>query len=203
MNKIVLASNNQGKVKEFKEIFKGKNVKIISLADAGINVDIQETGKTFEENAYIKANEIYKLTGLPTIADDSGLMVDYLNGEPGVMSARYAGNNVTDDQNIEKLLNKMKNAKVEERKAKFVCSIVFIIPLFGKELQKPQIIKVTGECIGKIGFERRGNNGFGYDSIFLVKEKTFAELSMDEKNKISHRGKALKALKTKIEEWVN
>lgn len=199
MNKIVVASNNQGKLKEIEKIFDSKKIEIISLADVGIDASIEETGKTFEENAYIKANAIYELTGLPTIADDSGLVVNYLNGAPGVLSARYAGINATDEQKVAKILNDMKNAKAEERKAKFVCSMVFIIPPNGK-LQNKQIIKATGESVGRIAFEPRGSNGFGYDPIFLIGEKTFAELSMDEKNKISHRGKALKALKTKIEE---
>ena len=196
IDKVVIASNNQGKIKEFKDIL-GSNIKLFSLKDLNINMDIKETGATFEENAYIKAETIYNMTKIPTIADDSGLLVDYLSGAPGVMSARYAGEGSKDEENIKKLLNEMKGVKnTQERKAKFICSIIFIISL---ENEKKDIIRVNGECLGKIAFKPIGTNGFGYDSIFVVNGKTFAQISEYEKNQISHRGVALRKLKKIIE----
>lgn len=223
MKQVVIASNNKGKVSEFKKIFSdNRQIELLSLSDLGIDIEIEETGKTFEENAYIKAKTIYDMTKLPTIADDSGLMVDFLNGEPGVMSARYAGEGASEEARIAKLLEKLKDVPKEKRSAKFVSAIVFIIS--SEELgeseefeSKPdnsrqnnlkknnnqKIIKSVGECFGKIAFEPMGENGFGYDPIFLVQnslesEKTFAQLSKEEKNQISHRGKALRDLKKQI-----
>ena len=192
IDKIVIASNNEGKIREFKEIFKDYNVDLLTLSDLKINIDIEETGKTFEENAYIKAKTIYDMTKIPTIADDSGLVVDYLNGAPGVMSARYAGLNAESEDRIKKVLFEMKDAGPSERSAKFVSFIVFII-------SDSEIIKASGECFGSLAFEPRGTNGFGYDPIFVVDGKTLAEISDEEKNKISHRGRALRNLKELIE----
>lgn len=195
IDKIVIASNNTGKINEFKNIFCNYNVKLLSLVDLNIKIDINESGKTFEENAYIKAKTIYDLTKLPVIADDSGLMVSYLNGAPGVMSARYAGENASDIDRINKLLSEMKNADINERIAKFVCSILFIVPVDDINFK---VIKTQGECYGKIAIKPQGVNGFGYDPIFLVGDKSFAQLTQDEKNKISHRGKALRKLQIKL-----
>ncbi|MBP0979640.1 MAG: XTP/dITP diphosphatase [Oscillospiraceae bacterium] len=197
MNKIIIASNNKGKVEEIKKIFNKYEIEILSLGDLNIDIDIEETGQTFEENAYIKAKAIYDLVKLPTIADDSGLCVEYLGGRPGVLSARYAGEGATDQDRINKLLDEMKDAEKNKRNAKFVSSIVFII-------NKKQVLKSTGECFGTIALEPRGSGGFGYDPIFLINNnKTVAQLSQEEKNKISHRAMALKNLEKLLEMRVN
>lgn len=197
INKIIIASNNKGKVEEIKKIFNKYEIEILSLGDLNIDIDIEETGQTFEENAYIKAKAIYDLVKLPTIADDSGLCVEYLGGRPGVLSARYAGEGATDQDRINKLLDEMKDAEKNKRNAKFVSSIVFII-------NKKQVLKSTGECFGTIALEPRGSGGFGYDPIFLINNnKTVAQLSQEEKNKISHRAMALKNLEKLLEMRVN
>lgn len=199
INKIVIASNNQGKIEEIKKIFNKYNIKIFSLKDLNIDMDIEETGQTFEENAYIKAKVIYDLLKIPTIADDSGLCVDYLGGRPGVLSARYAGEGATDKDRINKLLDEMKDASEDQRSAKFVSSIVFIISL---KKDNEKIFRSTGKCFGTIALEPKGSNGFGYDPVFLVNNKdnkTVAQLSQEEKNKISHRAKALKNLEKLLE----
>lgn len=195
INRVVIASNNQGKIVEFKKILTDKKIKIYSLKDLDINLEIEETGRTFEENAYIKAKKIYDITNMPTMADDSGLVVDYLNGMPGIMSARYAGKEASDKDRIKKLLKDMEDAKDNERNARFVCSIVFIISLVKEE---EKIIKVRGECEGKIAYKPIGINGFGYDSVFEVNGKTFAQLDGETKSLISHRGKAIKELKRSL-----
>lgn len=189
----VLASNNKKKLDELKRILLPLGVNVISAKDMGIDLhDIKETGMTFAENALIKAEFILKLTNLPSIGDDSGLMVDALGGEPGIYSARYAGPFASDSDRIKKLLFNMKNVKSEDRDAKFVCSICCLFPDGRK-------ITANGECRGKIGFEPVGSNGFGYDPIFITKYgKTFAQLNSDEKDKTSHRGNALRILSDKL-----
>ncbi len=193
MKKLIIASNNQGKIKEIKEILKDFHLEIISLKEAKLQVDVVEDGETFMENAYKKADEIYKLTGQMVLSDDSGLMVDVLGGAPGVFSARFAGEHGNDKKNNEKLLGLLKGKKQEERGAKFVAAIVLIA-------DENNIIKVQGEAKGYIIEKQQGENGFGYDSLFYIPEldKTFAELSGREKNLISHRGKALEMLKGKL-----
>lgn len=190
MNKIkprvILASNNAHKAKEIKEII-GEFFDIITLSEAGLNnFQIIEDGNTFEENAAIKARAVFKETGLPTIADDSGLCVDYLGGNPGIYTSRFAGENATDSENIDKLLNELSGAKKENRKAHFVCVIAFME-------SADKISYFRGECDGYILNERHGENGFGYDPIFYYPEldKSLAELGESEKNKISHRFRAL------------
>lgn len=197
MKKLVVASNNQGKIKEIKEILKDFHLEIISLKEAKIEVDVVEDGKTFMENAYKKAYEIYKITGKMVLSDDSGLMVDALNGAPGVFSARFAGEHGNDKKNNEKLMGLMKGKKQEDRAAKFVTAMVLIV-------NENNIIKVQGEAKGYIVDKERGDNGFGYDSLFFSPEfkKTFAELEGKEKNSISHRGKALELLKDKLKHIV-
>lgn len=193
MKKLIVASNNQGKIKEIKEILKSFDLEILSLKEAEIKVDIVEDGETFMDNAYKKAYEIYKLTGEMVLSDDSGLMVDALNGAPGVFSARFAGEHGNDKKNNEKLLKLLKGKKHEDRKAKFVAAMVLIV-------NGNNTIKVQGEAKGYIIEDERGNNGFGYDPLFFIPElnKTFAELDGREKNLISHRGKALELLKDKL-----
>jgi len=185
MNKIFIASKNKGKIKEIKFCLDGLNIELFSLLDTPDIPDIAETGKTFEENAWLKAEQVYKLTGIPVIADDSGLEVDYLNGEPGVYSARYAGEIASDDDNCNKLLSKLENIEFDKRAATFCCVIVYYDG-FNKKV-------FVGKCSGHIITYQRGEKGFGYDPLFVPDgySSTFAELDPETKNTISHRGKAL------------
>lgn len=197
--KLIVASNNQHKIKEIKEIISDLNIEVYSLKECNIDIDVVEDGKTFKENAYKKAKEIkdYLLESgesrFIVMSDDSGLEVEYLNNEPGVFSARYAGEHGNDKKNNEKLLKNLEEVKEENRKAEFVCSIA-LISWEGKELF------VEGRCQGVIAHQEEGNEGFGYDPIFYIPKlnKTFAQLSSEEKNAISHRGLALKDLKNNI-----
>ncbi len=188
--KIIAATKNKNKLREFGEIL--KDFEIISQEEAGVDIDVEETGTTFEENSYLKAKAIYDITGITTIADDSGLCVDALNGEPGVYSARYGGEGYDDKGRVQLLLKNMKNVPGEERTARFVC----VITLVGDE----GVLTARGECEGRIDYEPKGENGFGYDPVFYVDrfEKTLAEVTPEEKNSISHRGKALKIFAEKL-----
>lgn len=192
LNKLLVATGNKGKLVEIREILSG--IEVLGLKDVNINVDVEETGKTFSENAFIKAYEISKLSGLPVLADDSGLQVDCLNGEPGVYSARYAGENATDDDNVIKLLGKLYDIPENERHARFACAMCLIFP-DGRKIESFGV-----SCEGYILNEKRGENGFGYDPVFYAPEykKTFSEMSMEEKNKVSHRKAALIALSEKL-----
>lgn len=185
--KIILASNNKGKIREIREILSPLGFDVISMKEAGIDMEIEENGSTFEENAAIKARAIYKISGSAVIADDSGLAVDYLNGAPGVYSHRYAGENASDYDRNMKLLSELSKADEEKRTAAFVCAMCYI-----DENGREQIVR--GECRGRIGYEMKGENGFGYDPLFMYGDSSFAEISADEKNKISHRANALKLL---------
>lgn len=189
--KIVAATQNKGKIKEFQEIFAPLGFEVISQKEAGIDIDVEETGETFEENALIKAQAVYDILKDAVIADDSGLMVDALDGAPGVYSARYAGENATDQERIEKLLSELKGK--EDRRAKFVSSLVLI-------LKDGRIFTASGEVMGEISNEPSGENGFGYDPVFFSYElnKSFGIASAEEKNSISHRGKALRCLYEKV-----
>jgi non-canonical purine NTP pyrophosphatase, rdgB/HAM1 family len=193
MDKIVFATTNAGKIKEIKEILADFDVEVASMKEMNITADIEENGATFEENSLIKARAVSKLTGLPALADDSGLEVDYLNGEPGIYSARYLGRDTDYDYKNNYIIKKLKDAKDEERSARFVCVISLVLP-DGREFVKKGVME------GRIGYEIKGRNGFGYDPIFYLPEygKTSAEISAEEKNKISHRGKALSAMKELI-----
>lgn len=185
--KLVLASNNAHKLEELRAMLSKLNMEVISQREAGISIEPVEDGQTFEENSYIKAKTIMDACGLPTIADDSGLMVDALDGAPGVYSARFGGEKcATDRERLEYLLEMMKEVPDEKRGAKFVSVITMLTP-DGKK------IVARGECFGNILHEAHGCNGFGYDPVFFVPEKgcTFAQLPPDEKNQISHRAKAL------------
>lgn len=198
MKKLIVASNNEHKIKEIKEILKEFPLKILSLKEAGINIDIEENGATFMENAHIKAMSIYKLKGdSMVLADDSGLAVDILNGEPGVYSARYSGEHGNDEKNNEKLLSKLKGVEFEKRNAKFICAMELIV-------DENKTINVQGEVEGYIVEEKRGENGFGYDPLFYMPKfnKTMAEMSSEEKNSVSHRGKALKKLKEELRRYL-
>lgn len=194
--KILLATRNKAKVKEYSNLLHGIPYEIVSLEDIGITQDVEESGKTFDENATIKAKTYAKLSGLVAIADDSGLEVDALGGEPGVRSARYAGEGSTDKERIDYLLKKMKGIPSEQRAARFRCVIAVATPA-------GEVKICEGKCDGVITFEPRGKNGFGYDPIFyLPKHKsTMAEISMEEKNKISHRGKAAAKAHRLLKRW--
>lgn len=193
MDKIVFATTNEGKVKEIKEILAGFPIEVVSMKEMNITADIEENGATFEENSLIKAREVSKITGLPAMADDSGLEVDYLNGEPGIYSARYLGRDTDYNYKNNYIIEKLENAKDEERSARFVCVISLVLP-DGREFIKKGVLE------GRIAYEIKGENGFGYDPVFYLPEygMTSAELSGEEKNKISHRGKALGAMKELI-----
>lgn len=192
MKSIILASNNKDKVKEVKEILKGYD--IISMKEAGIDVDIEENGTTFEENALIKARAFMKLTGQITMADDSGLEIDYLNKAPGVYSARFMGHDTSYDIKNKALIQKLEGVKGSDRSGRFVCAIAVCFP-DGREIVK------RGTMEGLIAEEIKGDNGFGYDPIVYLPEygKTSGELAPEEKNKISHRGKALALIKEELD----
>ena len=185
VNFIVLATRNSGKIKEFQQLLKNFPVEIKGLSDFGPIPEVEEDGETFDDNAYKKALFTAKALGLPAMADDSGLVVKALGGEPGAKSARYAGENATDKENIDKLLLEMKGQ--DDRRAAFECVISIAIP-------SGPALTYEGRCEGQITQEPKGTSGFGYDPVFFCPQynKTFAELSSEEKNKVSHRGKALK-----------
>ncbi len=185
--KLAIATNNKHKLQEIKAILDGKFESMLSLGDLGLDIEIEETGATLEENALIKAREIVRLTGMPALADDTGLMVDALDGAPGVYSARYAGEAHDDKANRQLLLKNLQNAS--SRSAHFGTAIAVCYP-DGKYLVS------HGRVDGRIIDEERGENGFGYDSIFFSDElgKTFGEATAEEKNAISHRGRALRAM---------
>lgn len=191
MQELLIASNNQKKLKEIKEILSGFFLPV-SLSEKGIVSEPEETGTTFEENALIKARAAALLSGFPSLADDSGLSVEALCGAPGVYSARYAGEPTDDEKNNRLLLENMKGKT--DRRAKFVSSVVLV-------LSSGQVLSAHGECEGIILEEGRGKNGFGYDPLFYLPEfgKTMAELSPEEKNAVSHRGRALRNLREKLE----
>ncbi len=193
---VIIASNNKNKIREFKRIFEGTDFELKSLEEAGINIDIEETGDTFKDNAIIKAQTIAKKYHVYAIADDSGLCCDGLNGEPGVRSARYAGDMHDDALNNKKLVEKMKN--VSNKKARYVCAICFSNP-------DGKFVVTEDYCEGEITLEPRGYNGFGYDPYFYIEKfkRTMAEITLDEKNTISHRAKALEKMKRIYNEVVD
>ena len=192
LNKLLVATGNQGKLKEIREIL--SDIEVLGLSDVGIECDVEETGTTFAENAYIKAFEISKRTGLPVLADDSGLEVEALGGRPGVYSARFAGEHATDDENVKKLLAELKDVPKDKRGARFACAMCPIFP-GGRKIET-----FGTSCPGIIVDSKRGENGFGYDPVFFAPEygKTFSEMTMEEKNKVSHRKAALTALSEKL-----
>lgn len=191
--KVIFATGNEGKMREIRTILEDAGLEILSLKDAGIDVDIVEDGNTFEENAIIKARKIMEMTGEIVLADDSGLEVDYLNKEPGIYSARYAGENTPYSIKNKMIIDRLEGVPDEKRTARFVCAIAAVFP-------DGQIVTAKGTIEGIIGYEEKGGNGFGYDPIFYVPEYgcTTAELSMEQKNEISHRGKALREIKKEL-----
>jgi len=197
--KIVAATNNKHKVKELTALFAGSDTELVTLREIGFNREIAEDGSTFLENARIKATAVQQATGLACIADDSGLCVDALGGEPGIYSARYASENdenSDDAKNKEKLLSKLIEVPDNERTARFVSALCFI-DTDGTE------VSAVGKCEGIITREERGESGFGYDPLFFFPAfgKTFGELSEDEKNSVSHRANAVKILKEKLDDY--
>lgn len=186
--KFIIATHNMKKRVEMERILSPLGIEVLTAEMAGITLtDVPETGETFEENAVLKAESGCRESGMPCIADDSGLAVDFLGGAPGVYSARYSGVHGNDEANIQKLLKNLEDVPEEKRTARFVCTVCVCFPGGRK-------FTVCGKCEGKIGFEKHGNGGFGYDPVFMVGEKSFAELSAQEKDKISHRGNALRKL---------
>ena len=188
--RIIFATGNEGKMKEIREILGDLGYEILSMKEAGVDVEIVEDGETFEENAIIKATTVMKATGCIVLADDSGLEVDYLNKEPGVMSARYMGENTSYRIKNQILIDRLDGVPDEKRTARFVCVIAAAFPDGRVETRR-------GTIEGRIAYEPAGENGFGYDPIFYYQEKkmTTAQLSPKEKNKVSHRGKALRLIK--------
>lgn len=197
MKKIVIATQNKGKAKDFETLLSPLGYEVLTLLDVAQDMDVEETGVTFEENAILKAEAVSKALGIPVISDDSGLEIDALNGEPGVYSARYAGAAKSDSANIDKVLEKLDSVADSERTARFRCVLAVAAP--GQQTET-----FSGSCEGTILRERRGENGFGYDPIFYVpaQDKAMAELAPHEKAAISHRGNALRQLKESMPDWL-
>ena len=195
MTTLVLASKNPKKLVEMNDILSHLGIQVCSEAQAGVDVEVEETGSTFEENSLLKARAVMEASGMPAIADDSGLCVDALNGAPGVYSARYGGEGLDDVQRYQLLLENMRGQM--PRTARFVSVITCCFP-------NGDVISARGECAGTIAFAPMGEGGFGYDPVFFIPglKKTFAQLTAEEKNTISHRGKALEAFKVKLEEYL-
>ena len=201
MRKIIFATGNQGKMREVRKILanlkiEGEETEILSMKEAGIDIEITEDGASFEENAVIKAKTVSEVVPEAIVlADDSGLQIDYLNGEPGIYSARYLGEDTSYHVKNANLLARLEGVAEEKRTARFVCAIAAAMP-------DGRVDTATGIIEGRIGYEEKGEGGFGYDPIFYVPEfeKTTAELSEDEKNAVSHRGKALRAIRERLEE---
>lgn len=190
---IIFATGNQGKIKEIQAILKNLSYHVMTMKDAGIDIEIEETGTSFEENAIIKAKSVAAYTDQIVMADDSGLVIDALNGEPGIYSARYLGHDTSYDVKNMDLIQRLNGVPDEKRTARFVCAIAAVFP-------DGEVKTFVETMEGRIGYEIAGQNGFGYDPIFYLPEYgvTSAELSEEEKNKISHRGKALRAMKQEL-----
>jgi len=193
--RLILATNNQNKVREFGEILADTGVEVISQRQAGIDLEVEETGSTFGENSFLKADAACRASGLAAIADDSGICVDALGGEPGVFSARYGGGGL-DDEGRNALLVKNMQGKTD-RTARYVCAVTCVFP-------DGTVLRTEAQCVGQLLEQGRGKGGFGYDPLFYIPQlgKTTAELSPEKKNAISHRGKAVRAMKEKIEDYL-
>lgn len=196
MKRLIFATGNQDKMKEIRMILGDLDYEILSMKEAGISADIVEDGKTFEENAEIKASAIAKIANCLVLADDSGLEVDYMDKQPGIYSARWMGEDTSYDIKNKKIIENLEGVPDEKRTARFVCAVAAAFP-------DGKVITKRGTIEGIIGYEQRGENGFGYDPIFFLPEygKTTAELSPEEKNKISHRGRALELIKKELEAY--
>jgi XTP/dITP diphosphohydrolase len=198
MKKIIVATKNKGKVRDFEQLFRNMGYVVLSLLDIPNSPDIEETGKTFKENAVLKAEGISAVLNEIVIADDSGLAIDALEGRPGIFSARYAGPQRNDEDNMKKVLQELEGNKIDERGAAFHCALALAIPT------KPTIV-VEGTCKGYIATEPKGEHGFGYDPIFYLptQKKTMAELTKEEKSLISHRANALQMLEKEIKLYLS
>jgi len=196
-HKIVFATSNEGKMREIRELLSGLGAEILSMKEAGVRIDIEEDGATFEANALIKARAVWEQTGGIVLADDSGLEVDALNKEPGVYSARYMGEKTSYEIKNWNLIHRLNGVADEKRSARFVCVIAAVLP-------DGRTLSVRDTMEGRIAYEPAGEEGFGYDPILFLPErgKTSAEITMEEKNKISHRGKALRAMKARLEKEI-
>ncbi len=195
--KFIIATNNAKKLIEMERILQPLGIEAVSAKEAGVVLDeVDETGTTFAENAFLKANAAFEKTGMPAVADDSGICVDALGGKPGIFSARYCpALCVTDEDRTQRILDELQGVPDDRRGAHYTCAICCILPDGSR-------IEIEETCEGKIGYEFIGDGGFGYDPIFWQGDKTFAQLSAEEKDKVSHRGKALRALKQKLEEYL-
>ena len=190
--KFIIATNNAQKLVELERILSPLGIDAVSPKDAGISLDdVEETGTTFKENSYIKAKAACDKTGYPAIADDSGICVDALDGAPGIFSARFAGETATDEDKNNLILEKLKNTPESGRGAHYTCAVTCAFP-------NNDVIQVEGKCFGKIAFEPDGDGGFGYDPIFLYNGVSFGNVSAEEKDKVSHRGNALREFKAKL-----
>lgn len=196
MKKILFATTNKNKLREAGEILAEQGYEILSLKDVGIDLDVEENGETFEENAIIKAKAYSKAAGMPVFADDSGLEVDFLNKAPGIYSARFLGENTSYEEKNRYIIEKLANAEGPERSARFVCAVCAAMP-------DGRYITAIGKVEGEIAYEPAGENGFGYDPIFFIPKygKTTAELSPEKKNEISHRGNALRIIRDRLSEF--
>jgi len=195
--KFIIATHNQKKLKELSRILLPLGIEAVTDRDLGIELtEVEETGATFEENAWLKASSACKESGLPAVADDSGLCVDALDGAPGLYSARYAGEGASDEEKIEKLLKAIEDVPAEQRTARFVSSICCVFP-DGTQLD------ARGECEGVMAFEPDGNGGFGYDPIFVHEGKSFASMTAEEKDAVSHRGRSLRAFSEILGAYLN
>lgn len=198
MKQVIIATQNKGKAKDFEALFGPLGYEVLTLRDVAKDMDVEETGVTFEENAILKAEAVAETLQTTVIADDSGLEIDALDGEPGVYSARYAGEAKSDEANIEKVLAKLESVPEEQRTARFRCVLAIASP-------NKKTRTYSGSCEGLILSERRGDHGFGYDPIFFVPNegKAMAELVPEEKAAISHRGNAIRELKKAMPEWLS
>ena len=193
--KFIIATNNPKKLAELSRILKPLGITAVTAKEEGVELDdVEETGSTFAENAFIKADAVFKKTGIPAIADDSGLSVDALDGRPGIFTARYGGEGLSDEDRYKKLLDELKDVPEEKRTADFSCAICCI-------LSETQKIEVEGKCFGKIAFEPSLGGGFGYDPVFMYEGKCFSQLTPEEKDAVSHRGKALRKLQAELKNY--
>lgn len=196
MRRLIVATRNKGKIAEISKLLEGMQFEVMSMEQAGMQAEIEETGYSFQENCMIKAKTIFDAIGGAVLADDSGLEVDYLNGAPGIYSSRFAGENATDADRVRKLLRLMEGVPKEKRNARFVCAVTAI-------LEDGRVLMDSAVCEGYIAGEPKGNNGFGYDPVFFLPElnMTMAEIDSDTKNKISHRAKALQLIKDQMTKY--